>query len=80
PDFKATHLLTEVTVDGHPLSLIQAQRNKLNDELIIAGRAGQVMRAASLLNSGADIQTEDRCIWTPLILASQYGHLKWFVF
>ena len=31
-----------------------------NDELIIAGRAGQVMRAASLLNSGADIQTEDR--------------------
>ena len=32
-----------------------------NDELIkAAGRAGDVMRAACLLNSGADIQTEDR--------------------
>ena len=30
-----------------------------NDKLIIAGGAGQVMRAASLLNSGADIQTKD---------------------
>ena len=29
PDFMTTHLLTEVTVDGHQLSLIQAQRYEL---------------------------------------------------
>ncbi|CAI8013361.1 hypothetical protein GBAR_LOCUS8486 [Geodia barretti] len=76
PDFMTTHLLTEVTVDGHQLSLIQAQRYELNNELIIAGRAGQVIRAASLLNSGADIQTKDQVFWTPLKWASRNGHLQ----
>ncbi|CAI8042398.1 FYVE, RhoGEF and PH domain-containing protein 6 [Geodia barretti] len=31
PDFMTTHRLTEVSVDGHPLSLIPAQRNNLEN-------------------------------------------------
>ncbi|CAI8017131.1 Ankyrin repeat domain-containing protein 23, partial [Geodia barretti] len=77
PDFMTTHRLTEFAVDGHPLSLIQAQSNNLNNELIAAAvRDEDVMRVVSLLNSGADIQTKDWLSQTPLEWASRYGHLQ----
>ncbi|CAI8048738.1 hypothetical protein GBAR_LOCUS26862 [Geodia barretti] len=76
PHFMTTHHLSEVTVDGSQLSLLHDQSCDLNDELISASRKGDLMMVASLLNSGADIQSVDEELETPLDKASCYGHLQ----
>ncbi|CAI8025363.1 Serine/threonine-protein phosphatase 6 regulatory ankyrin repeat subunit C, partial [Geodia barretti] len=75
PHFMTTHHLSEVTVDGSQLTLLPDHRH-MNDELIRAVEEGDLMMVASLLNSGADIQTLNRYLETPLDQASYYGHLQ----
>ncbi|CAI8035228.1 hypothetical protein GBAR_LOCUS19775, partial [Geodia barretti] len=66
PHFMTTHHLSEVTVDGSQLTLLPDHRHMIafhsvrNDELIRAVEEGDLMMVASLLNSGADIQTVNR--------------------
>ncbi|CAI8021393.1 hypothetical protein GBAR_LOCUS12698, partial [Geodia barretti] len=70
-----THRLTEVSVDGRQLSHVQAPQYQLNDELIAASKSGDVIKAASFLNSGADIEAKGKSA-TSLNHASQHGNVQ----
>jgi hypothetical protein len=76
PNFMTTHLLTEVTVDGNCLTVVKAEWWNLNRQLHDASEAGDVARATSLLNSGADMEAVGgEYSATPLDTASEYGSL-----
>jgi hypothetical protein len=76
PNFMTTHLLTSVTVDGECLTVVKAERDELNRQLHDASEAGDVARATSLLNSGADMEAVGgEYSATPLDTASEYGSL-----
>jgi hypothetical protein len=57
PDLMTQHHLTEVSLDGRELTVVQGSQTELNEKLYAASEAGDVMGVASLLNSGADIET-----------------------
>jgi hypothetical protein len=57
PELMSRHHVTEVVLDGEPLTGVQTEREELNKQLISASDAGEVVQVTSLLNSGADIET-----------------------
>jgi hypothetical protein len=50
------------------------QQLRLNDDLVVAAKAGQVGEIERLLNNGADMSCRDLDTYTPLIWAVMNGH------
>ncbi|CAI8018576.1 Serine/threonine-protein phosphatase 6 regulatory ankyrin repeat subunit C [Geodia barretti] len=69
PDFLATHLLSDVVLGQDMIFTIDKPLEILNGELWDACRSGDVITAASLLNSGADIEALYWDSGTPLLFA-----------
>ncbi|CAI8024861.1 Ankyrin repeat, PH and SEC7 domain containing protein secG [Geodia barretti] len=76
PDFLSTHLLSDVVLDQDMLFTVDKPREILNDELLYACISGDVITAASLLNSGADIEALDTSSRTPLLFAILNGEIQ----